>query len=287
MVKKLYKTSEFAALCGVTKHTLYHYDAIGLLKPSITKENGYRYYTSDQFGRFLIISVLKMAGTSLEEMKEYLDHYDSQRFIEVLDEKRRRLKEEAVRIRKMYELLSGTIESVRDHLHVKAGEIQILECKREYLIATRVAAEGEEDMESMFFNNMSNHFQYCSQRDLETRFHVGEIVLKEDMERGMFRESYYYSNSSGNKRIQDERLFIKPEGTYAVMYHQGDYDKLYAAYQEMKERVEQMGYVIGGNLYEEDVIDYLAESNPENYILKLSLQVERAANAGTNAATNA
>ncbi|WKK94904.1 hypothetical protein Q0Y04_14070 [Clostridioides difficile] len=30
-----------------------------LLKPSITHENGYRYYTIDQFEKFNIISVLK------------------------------------------------------------------------------------------------------------------------------------------------------------------------------------------------------------------------------------
>ncbi|WP_262802790.1 MerR family DNA-binding transcriptional regulator [Clostridioides difficile] len=58
MIKKLYKTSEFAELCGVKKHTLYHYDEIELLKPSITHENGYRYYTIDQFEKFNIMDLL-------------------------------------------------------------------------------------------------------------------------------------------------------------------------------------------------------------------------------------
>ncbi len=38
-------TGEFARLAGVTKHTLFHYDNIGLFQPEFTDENGYRYYT--------------------------------------------------------------------------------------------------------------------------------------------------------------------------------------------------------------------------------------------------
>ena len=43
MDKHLFKTAEFAALCGVKKDTLLHYDHIGLLKPQKVGENGYRY----------------------------------------------------------------------------------------------------------------------------------------------------------------------------------------------------------------------------------------------------
>lgn len=45
MNKKMYfSTGEFAKLAGVSKHTLFYYDEIGLLSPEIkNKENGYRY----------------------------------------------------------------------------------------------------------------------------------------------------------------------------------------------------------------------------------------------------
>ena len=42
-LKKL-TTGEFAKLCNVTKHTLYHYNDIGILKPDSCDENGYRMY---------------------------------------------------------------------------------------------------------------------------------------------------------------------------------------------------------------------------------------------------
>lgn len=48
MEKHRFKTAEFAALCGVKKDTLLHYDHIGLLKPQWVGENGYRYYSARQ-----------------------------------------------------------------------------------------------------------------------------------------------------------------------------------------------------------------------------------------------
>ena len=57
-----FTTGEFARLCGVKKDTLFHYDAIGILRPDIVRENGYRYYSINQFFIFDIISMLKKAG---------------------------------------------------------------------------------------------------------------------------------------------------------------------------------------------------------------------------------
>ena len=45
-------TGEFAKLTGVTKHTLFYYDKIGLFSPEIKKENGYRLYSFEQLEVF-------------------------------------------------------------------------------------------------------------------------------------------------------------------------------------------------------------------------------------------
>lgn len=44
-MKNYYKISEFAALCGLSRDTLLHYDRIGILKPAFVAPSGYRYYT--------------------------------------------------------------------------------------------------------------------------------------------------------------------------------------------------------------------------------------------------
>ena len=37
-----FTTGEFAEILGVKKHTLFHYDEIGLFSPAVKEENGYR-----------------------------------------------------------------------------------------------------------------------------------------------------------------------------------------------------------------------------------------------------
>lgn len=89
-----FTTSEFAKVCGVTKHTLFHYDDIGILKPEIVKENGYRYYSYKQFYTFDIIAVLKGTGTPLNEIKEYIQDQNTLHFLSMLKQKQKQLVEE-------------------------------------------------------------------------------------------------------------------------------------------------------------------------------------------------
>ena len=76
MTETLYTTGEFAKLCGVKKQTLFHYDEIGLLKPEFVQSNGYRRYSHNQYQTYLLISCLKEAGMSLQEIKDYLEMED-------------------------------------------------------------------------------------------------------------------------------------------------------------------------------------------------------------------
>ena len=48
-------TGEFAKICNVKKHTLFHYDDIGLLKPDYYDENGYIFYSYSQLNLFYFI----------------------------------------------------------------------------------------------------------------------------------------------------------------------------------------------------------------------------------------
>ena len=93
------KTSDFAKLCGVTKDTLFHYEELGLLTPEIRTENGYRYYSVKQFFTYDIIAILKDTGTSLKDIKSYIENLDTDNFISLLSEKYRVLEQEHLKMR--------------------------------------------------------------------------------------------------------------------------------------------------------------------------------------------
>lgn len=272
MLKRYFKTGEFAELCGVKKHTLFHYDEIGLLCPEIRGENEYRYYSMEQIETYHIINVLKTVGMPLKEIKAYLKEQDKGTFLQLLKSKIEYLNKEADKIKNMQLYLSDTITSSEEGMNIATGIIEIINCDEEYMIATKVQ-EDIEDIEQQNFQAINEHIQYCMFKDLPVNLHIGEIVSFENMKNNIFRESYYTSHLPA--KLEDERMIIKPKGLYAITYHKGNYESLYDAFRDMKEKIEEMGYVPSGNLYEEDMIDIFFEKDENCFIMKIAMLVEK------------
>ena len=57
-----WSVQQIATLAGTTSRTLRHYDDVGLLKPSRTGNNGYRYYGQDALVRLQRILLLRDLG---------------------------------------------------------------------------------------------------------------------------------------------------------------------------------------------------------------------------------
>ena len=64
---------ELTRLTGTTSRTLRHYDAIGLLPPSRTGANGYRFYDADALVRLQRILLLRDLGLGLAAIADALD----------------------------------------------------------------------------------------------------------------------------------------------------------------------------------------------------------------------
>lgn len=65
--------AEVARLSGVTARTLRHYDATGLLRPSHTGANGYRFYERAQLRRLQRILLLRELGVDLATIAGVID----------------------------------------------------------------------------------------------------------------------------------------------------------------------------------------------------------------------
>lgn len=73
---ELLSVGEFASLLNTTKATLRHYDSMGVLKPAVIGDNGYRYYHPDQAQIFLAVMLFSECGLQLRDIKKYLNTFD-------------------------------------------------------------------------------------------------------------------------------------------------------------------------------------------------------------------
>jgi MerR family transcriptional regulator, thiopeptide resistance regulator len=111
------KVGELAKRTGLTVRTLHHYDAIGLLRPSLHTEAGYRLYTAGDIARLQQVLSLRQLGLSLDEVRECLERPGFSP-LEVIELHLVRLREQIESHRR----LCDRLEALAGHLRA-AGEV--------------------------------------------------------------------------------------------------------------------------------------------------------------------
>ena len=105
--------NEIARLAHISVRTLHHYDAIGLLKPTVLTEAGYRLYDDAALERLYLILLFRELEFPLNEIREILDAPDFDR---------NRVLEQQV------ELLKAKVDHLQTRIHL-ANEIKLLGVK--------------------------------------------------------------------------------------------------------------------------------------------------------------
>ena len=110
----MYAISEMASLFNVSRQTLIYYDKIGLFKPAVVNEKGYRFYSPTQIPLMRLICMLRDLGLELDEIdrlastfdiSEMTDHLRSR--VQALDEQIAGLKAERASVKINGGLRSG------------------------------------------------------------------------------------------------------------------------------------------------------------------------------------
>ena len=73
-----FSIGEIAKMFNISTQTLRLYDRMDLIKPAhINENNGYRYYSIEQFIKLDCIKLCKSMGLSLEEIKGFIGNESS------------------------------------------------------------------------------------------------------------------------------------------------------------------------------------------------------------------
>ena len=109
-------TGELTQLMGITKHTLFHYDDIGLFQPKYINEKGYRFYSIDQIDILNTILVLRDLDMPLKEIQTYVSQRTPELFQQIFLEHEAQI---AKQIKKL--------QSMKKWMQQQRNKIQIAE----------------------------------------------------------------------------------------------------------------------------------------------------------------
>lgn len=266
-----YTTGEFAKLCHTTKETLFHYDDIGILKPKLVKENGYRYYLSYQYFEFDLIKVLQEVKMSLKEIKEFMEQRNSENFVNTLNEKYQRLEEEKKRIHKMQHRIEQSILMTKYGEETKHMVPFIQKCQAEHLLTICLPNRTMSDQDMMSY--VSQHLNFCQEQGLTEELPLGSIIYHDQFMNKDYHENRYFVKL--DEPFDNQRYVLKPEGLYATILHEGFYDTISESFDKLFQFVEAEGYRMVGDAYEYEIHNYFTVQDVEEYLISLSIRIDK------------
>ncbi len=273
MPEARFTTGEFAALCGTTKATLFHYDKIGVLCPVRDPENNYRYYTDKQVSAFDAISSLTEIGTSLAEIRELWQNWDLGRYLELLDRKEKEMAEREERLRSMRGFLRFIREETGRYADVNGEELDFVE-----LPAQRFAVGPGGDMDPRerrrFYEGTLENIRRNRDRGGIANVYVGSIVTQETAQRGEYFPSFYYCNEEN--AVVTGQTRERPAGSYARFFHRGHRRGIGLRIQRAMEEIQRLGWRLAGDIYVDDHLNIMVTFSPGESVFPIFARVERA-----------
>lgn len=117
-----YTVNQIAKKAGISVRTLHYYDEIGLLKPSLIKENGYRSYDDHTLVKLQQILFFRELEFSLDEIRTMVNA-PGFNTIEALHDQRKLIEMKKARLSKLLQTIDKTIQSMKGGEELSTDDI--------------------------------------------------------------------------------------------------------------------------------------------------------------------
>ncbi|MDS9995237.1 MerR family transcriptional regulator [Bacillus atrophaeus] len=267
-IKKYFTTGEFAKLCHVKKQTLFHYDEIGLLSPEIKKENGYRYYSYNQFELFQVIGLFKEVGVPLKRIKQLLKGKTPEDIVALLKEKSFEIENKIKKFKHLQTIIQTKVKLTEQALETDFSSVSFQYLEEEKFMISRNTLNLAE---RKYIAAISELIRYVQLHELDEGYPVGGIFAREQiLKKDFYNYSHFYIKVQ--EGIEKINYHVRPKGLYAVGYQKGD--EAEDAYRRIIQFIEKNRMRMGEYAYEEYMLDEVVVDGLENQITKILLQVK-------------
>lgn len=269
--KDLYfTTGEFAKLAGVTKHTLFHYDKIGLFSPEIKLDNDYRYYSITQLDVFDVIWNLKELDMPLSDIKNYLDHKSPQALIKLLDEEEKIIDRKLAKLKKAKKLLQFKSNFIQKVLQKDFSRIELLETPTQYYILTHTSSSNDKELAK----KIGELVTLGEKLGIKSPYGIGFLQYGTKIQQGIFNDyrHIYLLLDTPPKGVSYE---TKSGGKYLYGYHQGSWKQIGETYRRMIAYAREHELELDDLFFEDYLLDELTVNGPDNYVIQITVPVKK------------
>jgi DNA-binding transcriptional MerR regulator len=271
MPNGIFSISAFAEFSRTTKDTLLYYDKLKLFSPRIRGENGYRYYAPDQLATMNVIRTLQDLGLSLGEIKELIDARNPENFDITFDQQIKKLDRRIQELMNNRMLLKTLHSNIQEGLGVDEDSLFIEVLPEASLV---IGEENDYSNGQDAYDALTVFYKVIHEKYPEMNLNYpvwglfdGERIRNRDWK---WPNRYYFHHHNGDKK--------RPKQEYAVGYSRGGYGQCDDLYERVLDFIEEMGYEIHGNCYEEYILNEICISNESGYLIRLVVGVKKREN---------
>lgn len=270
MDRKIYMTTgEFAALMGISKHTLFHYDEIGLFSPEQVTEKGYRLYSLYQMEALEAILILRDLGMPLKEIREFLQVRTPKELMRIFAERETQISREIQKLENMKDWIGQRKRKMSMILQQDFKQIQIRHYPERYYLFRQVDGTSENDFIEKA-NALILDFKKTEQR---RDYEVAYLVDEKNLAKGAY-DAYNNVILLLERKPTHMSYQVRPEGDYLTGYHVGDWRSMGEAYERLEQYRRENGIKTKNVYMERDLVDQLAVQHAEEYVTEISVQLD-------------
>jgi DNA-binding transcriptional MerR regulator len=263
-------TGEFAKICGIPKHILFHYDQIKLFQPEITKENGYRYYSFRQFDTFSIISALKRLGMPLKEIKKYMDERNPAKLVDLLEQKSNEVAKEIIKLKSTKREIDALKDLTENALSVKYNIIEPAYHKSMKALCSTLM---DNDNDNSYSNFLTELIVFRNNSNASMIDFLGASLTIDNIREKRF-DSFSYLYTKTNNADKKNNTLVREEGWYLQVYYKGSYRNISEMYTQIMQYAKEHHIKLGKNAYEEYLIFEIGTIERDDYVTLILVEIE-------------
>lgn len=275
-MKKYFSIGEMSKLHNLSIKTLRFYDEKGLLKPEyVNPENGYRYYSYQQFEAINTIRFLKYLGIPLKEIKEYLEVRGKKEYLNLLKKEKIIISQEIETLKAMQISIDRQIEEVELTDEMQLEEITIKELPKRKIIYLDEDITNEEELEIALYT-LKNQIKKSTPLIIGS---VGLLMAKQkliEQDFKSFSSVFIFADFALDmkRELENIKTRILKEGKYlCIAYCDNNHSKSSCYYKKIVEYIKDNNYEILGDAVERVIINEYKTNNPKEFLTEIQIPV--------------
>ena len=257
-----YTIGDFAMMSNISKRNLLYYHEIKLFSPEYIGENGYRYYSVNQFEKLQLILALRELKVPIEEIKKYLLEINESNFEKLLIQKISSIDKQIKQLEHIKSLLNYKQKQIHLQYTTNLEDISIVEQETQHLSFITDLKNLTTENFNMIFKKLksSGHnsiytAQICSRTKLENEIYSednAEIFLK--------------------LKTKHDSTHKMAKGTYLRGFCTTGWDNLTYTYDKLFKYARNNNIALDIYSFEEDLNEFTSETN-ETYITQVLIKI--------------